>query len=105
MRTLIFLVMYITTHAFSQTLENRVVLLEKKVMELQNLNKTKNGLKVKDMGHKKMNSNKRTLSSYSKESPQLSKEKQKEIMDQIKIFKAKREESQKLLDELMKDEF
>jgi hypothetical protein len=84
-------------------LQNRVLELEKKFLSLR-YNGKKTGLKVKDMKNKKVNS--RSLSSYAKESSSgsFSKKQQKDIMNQINAFKNKREENQRLLDEIMKSD-
>jgi hypothetical protein len=100
-----------STAAFSNSVEGRLAKLQKRVIELEEkLSNSKKipkstGLKVKNMKNEKINS--RSLSSYGKESSteSLSKKQQTEIMDQINTFKKKSEENQKVLDELMKDDF
>jgi cytochrome c553 len=83
-------------------LESRVLSLETKLTAGSQTNSS-NGLKVKNMNNKKAQ---RYISNSNNASkPSITEKQQAEIMDQLKAFKTKQSESQKMLDELMKNEF
>ena len=93
--------------AFSaNNLEQRIQLLEQKVKSLEaalNSNKQTSGLKVKD--YKKSQAQRLISSTTNSEGPSMTPEQQKEIMKQLEVMKERQEDSQKMLDQIMNDEF
>lgn len=83
-------------------LENRVQNLEAKLAGGAQTSSS-NGLKVKDMNNK--NAQRKISNSNGSGKPSITESQQKEVMNQLKAFKNKQSESQKMLDELMKNEF
>ena len=94
-----------------EALENKVMQLEKQVqMLMQQKNSTpvtsQNGLRVKDGGNQiKQMEMGRDISSSEGGAPKLSDEKKNEIMKQLEQFKKNRQESQKILDEIMNEDY
>jgi hypothetical protein len=85
-------------------LENRVQQLEARLGNGAIQKSSISGLKVKDMKNSRLERSVGSANS-GEATPSISTSQQKEIMKQIEAFKKKRSESQKMLDELMKDEF
>lgn len=81
-------------------LEARVKALEEK---LNSTSTSQNGLRVKDMGNKSVGSNVRNVSGQS--APQLTREKQEQIERQLQEYQKRQKEQQKVLEELMNDDF
>ena len=94
------------------TLEQKVKILEKKIERMQKANGAKldssSGLKVKDLAQDKMQtgvSGSRGVAGVGAggQMPAMTKEQQEEMMKTIELFKERQIESQKILDELMKE--
>lgn len=84
-------------------LERRVTLLEQKVTQLSGSSTdATTGLKVKDGNNQiKRSETDRGVAS----TPQISDSQKKEILDSLELYKKKKQDSQKLLDELMNEDF
>lgn len=91
--------------------------LELKILKLEKQLATQgkaSGLKVKDLGNKKIKKSAsfeasemidgRSLSSESQK-PKITPEQQKELMKQIEMIQKRQKESQKVLDEIMNDDY
>ncbi len=84
-------------------LERRVSALERNVAQLSSMGTdSTTGLKIKDSQNqiKKAGVNRSVASN-----PQLSDDQKKEIVETLENYKKKQQESQKLLDELMNEDF
>ncbi|MBD66759.1 MAG: hypothetical protein CME62_16245 [Halobacteriovoraceae bacterium] len=85
--------------------DSKVAELEARIKALESqlgTSATSNGLKVQDMGNTEMK-NQLGGRNVSSETPKLTEEQQKEIMQTIELYKQRQAESQKLLDELMNE--
>ena len=108
---IILLISSFSSMSFAESVEQRLEKLQRRVIELEKRlgnepSSTKtSGLKIKDLKNKKIESKSRALSSYGSTAPQLSRKQQKEIMNQIEQYKKKSQENQKVLDQIMKDDF
>jgi len=93
------------------SLEQKVKMLEKRIERLERGSDARSqvdagsGLKMRDMSNDKMQTGlggARGVSS-AQGMPEMSKEQQEEVMKQLELFKSRQAESQKILDELMKE--
>lgn len=87
-----------------ENLEKRITVLEQKVAKLMGASSIdgKTGLRIKDNGNQiQQGSGSRGISS----TPQINETRKKEIMDTLEQYKKSKQESQKLLDELMNEDF
>ena len=90
-------------------LEAKIKQLEMRVQALESQlgsQKTQSGLRVKDLGNQNiMNRNISSTGAAANGSLNLTKEQEKEMMEAIEKFKKAQEKNQKLLDELMNEDF
>jgi len=93
----------------SKGLEERVKMLEKRIEQLEraqsgsNTTRSTSGLKVKDMEQREAHTGYGRNVAGTSGMPAMTKEQQEEITKQIQLFKERQIESQKILDELMKE--
>jgi hypothetical protein len=100
------LIMLVCSSAWGMTTDEKIKYLEQRIEKLEAEKATSNGLKVKDMDGEKVKSKaSRALSNYGSAAPALSKKQQEEIMNQIELFKKRSQENQKILDEIMNEDF
>lgn len=111
----LFLIMFFSSTSFGMSLEHKVLMLEKRIEQLERnqlrsqaqVDKS-SGLKVTDMNNKGMQTGVgRGVSgagSAAMQMPEMTKEQQEEFMKQIELYQQRQKESQEILDQIMKEQ-